>query len=861
MSPARSRWTELNLGQRFGRVAAWAAGHARAVLAVSLVLAVAAPIGATRIPTDAGVGTLVDTDTSTYAATQQVRAAFGEEPVVVLAEGDLQELILSSNVFRLLRLEGCLSGNVPQGAEAIPGPCAELAELDPVEFLSGPATFLNEAVVQIDRQLRRLARHVPAERLREFLLTVATRYGITSAPSIANEEFVATVVFDLSRARGTPKARLAYLFPNSHSAQIVIRLKPDLSDGERHRALELIEAAVGDTTPRRACAVEGKPAPCFQLKGGSYVVSGAPVVVDGLARALADALLVLFAVALAVMALTLLAVFRSRLRLLPLAIALAAAAVVFGLLGLFGGSLTMASIAVLPILIGLAVDYAIQFQARFDEAISAGAEGADAARAAATAAGPTIGAACLATAAGFLALQLSPIPMVRTFGLLLVIGVAIAFLLALTAGFAALSLRREGTGSSWQIGAGARRFLGRVTRGEGPRTEAKPPPAGSSPRGARPPERLLSLAISHPKQVLGVGLALAVLGWGLGTQIETTSDIRSLAPQGLPAVRDLNRLQDTTGVSGELDVSVEAPDLTDPATITWMDAFKQRVLRANGFSGENPSCLDADVCPGPALSDFLTRGGGKLTRTGIEETLSALSPYALRQVAPLDPRTGEVGSQALLTFGIRAQSLEDQQALVERVRAEIGEPGSPGGPPAGVEVRLAGLPVIAAESAGDLSASRYWLTLAGLLAVALTLLAVYRSPRRALVPLVPTLLATGWASLVLWLTGIPLNPMSAALGALTIAIATEFGVILSGRFDEERRGGSGAEDALRLAYGRTGAAVLASGATAIAGFAVLVVSDIQMLRDFGFVTVVDLAVALLGVMVVLPAVLIWSEER
>jgi uncharacterized protein len=853
----------LNAGQRFGRVAAWAASHARPVLAVSLVLAAAAAIGATRIPTDAGVGTLVDTDTSTYRATQEVRADFGEEPVVVLAEGDLQKLILSSNVFRLLRLEGCLSGKVPKGAEAIPGPCAELAQLDPVEFLSGPATFLNEAVVQIDRQLRRLARHVPAERLREFLLAVATRYGITSAPSIANEEFVATVVFDLSRARGTPKARLAYLFPNDHSAQIVIRLKPDLSGAERHRALELIEAAVGDTTPRRACADEGVPAPCFELKGGSYVVSGAPVVVDGLARALTDALLVLFAVALAVMALTLLAVFRSRLRLLPLAVALAAAALVFGLLGLLGGSLTMASIAVLPILIGLAVDYAIQFQARFDEAVTSGAAGAEAAYAAAAAAagGPTIAAACLATAAGFLALQLSPIPMVRTFGLLLVIGVVIAFLLALTAGFAALSLRREGAGRSWRAEARTRRLLGRVTRGKGPRTEAKPPPAGSFPRGTRPPEHLLSLAISHPKRVLGVGLALAVLGWALGTQIETSSDIRSLAPQGLPAVRDLNRLQDTTGVSGELDVSVDAPDLTDPATIAWMDAFKQRVLRSNGFTGENPSCLDADVCPGPALSDFLTRGGGRLTRTGIEETLAALSPYALRQVAPVDPRTGEVGHRALLSFGIRAQSLEDQQALIGRVRAEIGEPGSPGGPPARVDVQLAGLPVIAAESAGDLSASRYWLTLAGLLAVALTLLAVYRSVRRALVPLAPTLLATGWASLVLWLTGIPLNPMSAALGALTIAIATEFGVILAGRFDEERRSGHGAEAALRRAYGRTGAAVLASGATAIAGFAVLVASDIQMLRDFGFVTVVDLAVALLGVMVVLPAVLIWIEER
>jgi predicted RND superfamily exporter protein len=827
------------------------------VVAASLVLAIAAAVGATQVPADAGVGTLADTDTATYRATQQVRDAFGEEPVVVLAKGDLQGLILTPNVFRLLRLEGCLSGKVPAGAKAIPGPCAELARLDPVEFVSGPATFLNEAVVQIDRQLRRLSRRVPPERLREFLLAVATRYGITSPPRIDSPDFVATVVFDLSRARGTPKSRLAYLFPNSRSAQIVARLKPGLGDAERHRAIELIEAAVDDTTPRRACAEEGEPAPCFELRGGSYAVSGAPVVVDGLARALKDALLVLFGVALVVMALTLLAVFRSRMRLLPLGIALAATAIVFGLLGLLGGTLTMASIAVLPILIGLAVDYAIQLQARYDEAVAGGAVGAGAARAAATAGGPTIAVACLATAAGFLALQLSPVPMVRTFGLLLVAGVAIAFVLALTAGFAALSLRSSGAGDErpsggWRWGGSPPRRGGRAApehRGGGPTDRT------------RPPEHLLSLALSHPKRVLGVGLALALIGWAAGTQVETVSDIRSLAPQSLPAVRDLTELQDSTGVSGELDVSVDAPDLTDPATIAWMAAFKQRVLRANGYRGENPSCLEAQVCPGPALSDFLTRGGGRPTRAGIDATLAALSPYTLRQVAPLDPGTGEVGHEALLTFGIRAQSLEDQQALIDRVRAEIGEPGRQEGPPPGVKVQLAGLPVIAAESATDLSASRYWLTLAGLLAVALVLLAVYRSPSRALVPLAPTLLATGWASLILWITGIPLNPMSAALGALTVAIATEFGVILAGRFHEERRGGRGLEEALRRAYARTGAAVLASAATAVAGFAVLIASDIQMLRDFGLVTVIDLVVALLGVMVVLPAALTWIEER
>jgi hypothetical protein len=38
------------------------------------------------------------------------------------------------------------------------------------------------------------------------------------------------------------------------------------------------------------------------------------------------------------------------------------------------------------------------------------------------------------------------------------------------------------------------------------------------------------------------------------------------------------------------------------------------------------------------------------------------------------------------------------------------------------------------------------------------------------------------------------------------------------------------------------------------------VSDVRMLRDFGFVTVVDLAVALVGVMLVLPAALLLAEE-
>ena len=68
-------------------------------------------------------------------------------------------------------------------------------------------------------------------------------------------------------------------------------------------------------------------------------------------------------------------------------------------------------------------------------------------------------------------------------------------------------------------------------------------------------------------------------------------------------------------------------------------------------------------------------------------------------------------------------------------------------------------------------------------------------------------------------------------------------------------------EALRRTYGSTGAAVIASGITAIAGFAVLALSDVKMLSDFGRVTVVDLSVSLLGVLAVLPAVLMLAERR
>ena len=66
-----------------------------------------------------------------YRATQRFYRSFGEEPVEVLVKGDLQQLVLSSDIDRLVGLEGCLSGNVPgerarAARAASNGPCGQL---------------------------------------------------------------------------------------------------------------------------------------------------------------------------------------------------------------------------------------------------------------------------------------------------------------------------------------------------------------------------------------------------------------------------------------------------------------------------------------------------------------------------------------------------------------------------------------------------------------------------------------------------------------------------------------------------------------------------------------------------------------
>jgi uncharacterized protein len=841
------------------------------VLAVTAVLALGGAALALRLEPSAATETLVDQGSDTFKDTERFKKDFGDEAILVLVRGELTRTVLTSDLGRLIRLEGCLSGNVPDnknGLGSLPPVCRELADFHPARVVYGPGTFVNTAVGQIGDQFakeqrraqlqgqqaaeaaRRLSKRrgdPPAEQARlakaaadaanaKFIadtLRLALRYGLTGVPRINDTSFVSALVFDRTAGEpGVPKSRFAYLFPSKNAALIQIRLRPDLSDTEQARAIDLIRRATGEKVFR-------------PREGAKYIVTGVPVVAAGLADSVKSAIFVLLGAALLLMAATLALVFRTSLRLLPLALALAAAAMTFGALSVAGGDLTMASIAALPVLIGLAVDYAIQFQARYNEAVARGAD--EAGVAAAVAGGPTILTAGLATATGFLVLLLSPVPMVRGFGLLLVLGIVLALGCSLCAGFAALARFRRADPPEERAPRGRLAELR-----EHPRVHA----AGEWL--ADRSWRTLGFSLARPRRVLAVGLAVAVVGLALDTQSEVVSDVRELVPQDLQALKDVNTLQEETGVSGEIDVTIRADDITDPKVIAWMTRFQDQVLKAHGFR-PGKRCTQTrnapELCPALSLPDLFSTGSGRQEQ--VRRLLDAVPAYFSQGVVTADRKT------ANLAFGIRLMPLDRQKQVVDDIKSRLK-------PPEGVEASVVGLPVLAAEANGALSSPwRRGLTLiAALAGVFLVLLLARRSVRHAAVPLIPIALATGWSGLVVFVLGllpgpleVDLNPMSVTLSALVIAISTEFSVLLSSRYRQEREGGAGPARAIELAYASTGAAVLASGVTAIAGFAALVFSDIRMLRDFGIVTVVDLTVSLLGVMIVLPAALLWAEEH
>ncbi|HMK10099.1 MAG TPA: MMPL family transporter, partial [Acidimicrobiales bacterium] len=121
-------------------------------------------------------------------------------------------------------------------------------------------------------------------------------------------------------------------------------------------------------------------------------------------------------------------------------------------------------------------------------------------------------------------------------------------------------------------------------------------------------------------------------------------------------------------------------------------------------------------------------------------------------------------------------------------------------------------------------------------------------------------IAVGTSTFVIWALGFELTPLTTVAAPLVIAIATEFTVLLEARYFEERRNGRSPEDAATRGLPRIGRAFVASGLTLIGGFAVLALSPMPLLSEFGIVVALDVVIALAYALVIMPPLLRWTDH-
>jgi hydrophobe/amphiphile efflux-3 (HAE3) family protein len=652
-------------------------------------------------------------------------------------------------------------------------------------------------------------------------LTLLSASSLPEGVSLDQPGVATSIVFG---SDGQPTASFAQLFPSGHEL-INVTIQDGLSIDEQGKVSDRVREAVGSA---------GLPA--------DTVVAGYPRLVADMVGSIIHDMAITAVVAVLLMVAVLYVVFPVRRRLMALPVVVVGVLFTFGITGAAGVSLTLVTMAGLPILLGLGMDFAIQFHNRYEEELGRGDTPAAGLIDSLTHIGPAVGTAVLATILGFVTLYLSTVPAIRDFGGLLALGVAVLYCVALVALNALLYRFDKVPDHAVRPGMEAPTGTAGTPEQAGPHREW-------SPRLdiGRYLAALSDGAVKLTPVVLAVSTVLALGGLAVDHLIPVQTDIQKLVPSDIPSMVAMNKVQEATGSNSSIQFLVSADDVTSANVIGWMTQFETKELKAHS------QIVSVNSLPSLLGLDSLI-GSGTVTMPSAEQIAQLQAAFAQIPSPILSGLITSDHKSASMTFNVKPMSIAEVADLIETMQSEAGTPP-------GVTLRPAGYVNMAAAFLSPMTERRLPIAIAGFLAVFAGLLAVYRNWRRAVTPVVPIILVTGWSSGAMWLFGIELNPLTAVMSALIVGIGTEFAVLLLERFWEELGRGADPRAAMHRAVSRIGRAIAASALTVVAGFGALLASSFPAIREFGAVTVIDVLLALVATVVVVPPLALLLVRR
>lgn len=784
-------WLGLNAGR-----------HAGLVSLVGLLLTVGLGSGLTQLQFRTDNASYLNTTDRAYVDNAAYQRAFGGDDMVTMFtmnNGRFVGQLLSSADRRVFERVTTELQRAP-GVQSVITPLA-VAELTNA-LLQSPAGITASVAGRMQLAAARAPQPAASAALRVRDAVDSLKRYDAIPPSQRTLDNPLWQIFLLLGNDGHMRPGIDAYFPDLRHAEMFVRLVGGQSIEQESRSAAAVTAIMD-----RA-----------RFPGATTVTTGAPALLRDLNDYLRGGLLILTGVAAAIMVALLLLLFDVRWRLLPFAVVAVGLVWAFGLAGWVHIPITLVTIAALPVMLGIGIDYAIQMHARVEEEVVLDRV-AHPIQATARNLCPALVVVTLDAVFCFMALQVSSVPMIRQFGVLLAVGVAVICLGSILGPLAVLGVREH-------------------------RSPTRPRRDFSRGRLSRLAAWLGSLPTATAVPLALVSAVVLVAGLAVEGRLQIQTNAIDWVNQHSTLVQDVHAVERGVGTAGELDVLVRAPNVFSPTTIAFVSRFEQQV------AAEDASRLQPAISL-VSMAEALTAVPGAQTvlpTAGQLFTIWAMAPPSLRSVL-----AGRHGTALSIVFRSKTADLTKLASAVSTIEAVH--------PPPGVSVDPAGIAEVGVGLLTNLEQNRALITYLAIVFVFAWLALRLRSLVRAVLSVVPVLIAVGLANLVAFGLSLKLSPVTAVGGPLVVAVCTEFTSLLLLRYIEERSRGLAPRDAFATTSARTGRAFIVSGLTAVAGVAVMATSSLPLLQGFGMVVAVNVAVALVCALVILPPIVVWADQR
>lgn len=624
-----------------------------------------------------------------------------------------------------------------------------------------------------------------------------------------------------------PSENLQKLLPSKSMTLVSIPLETGISDDNQESVVYIIDSVIEFSNVPAGVTVTPTGSPAFAVEMKEDMGSSMGTLIGLAMLLMIVAMVLLFG--------------HVRYRMLPVFIVFCGIILTFGVMGFCGIAISSIVVAAFPVLIGIGIDYAIQFHLRFDEEIKKKPM-KDAVFTTITSSGPAVMLAMTATALGFVALSiLAPSPMVGDFGTICIVGIVCCYLSAMiiVPTFATIVKYRPKEGETNILDSAEPCQLDW-------KGCEKPPKVKSGTKGSFMEKYDMLLGglagkiAKNPVPILIFLCMLAVVGIQLDEKVIIDTDEDSMVSQDMPAMISMNKLTSVIGSTSTITTYIKADSILDPETLQWLDDFgNYAISKHDDLTGATSIATYVKYYNGGEIpSDMVT-----LKKVWEEIPKSTRDSYV------------NGNTEAVLEFSMKDISIPATQQLIADMQKDldwyIQHPG--------MTASFTGQMVMFSDLINGIKDTKNPMTYLGFVLIFVFLILVYRK-FTAITPLIPIMMIVGWNGLIMYSLGLTYSLLTATLGAMTIGVASEYTILIMERYQEEKEKGEDMVTAIQTAIQKIGTAVSVSGLTTVFGFSALILSTSPVIQNFGIVTVVTVGFSLIGAIVVMPAIISLFES-